>query len=140
MLQAAAFSGILLAFYVASSLRLTDARLRQFLIVVGVMTAYNFVVSLNQHYGFLAVDTPLLGLTRELFYATTNAYGTFGSAFVQRAIRHDARLRCCCRCWRRRRRATASEAQAALLRAGRGHVRPDTHPRQHARRGARGRS
>ncbi|MBL8202141.1 MAG: O-antigen ligase family protein [Chromatiales bacterium] len=79
-LQFAAFSGFLLAFHTVSALRLTEARLRQFLIVASVMAVYNFGVSLNQHYGVLHIETPLLGLTRDLFYATTNAFGTFGSA------------------------------------------------------------
>jgi hypothetical protein len=79
-LQFAAFAGFMLTFYVASQLRLTEARLRQFLIVASVMAVYNFAVSLNQNYGLLFIETPVLGLTRELFYATTNAFGTFGSA------------------------------------------------------------
>ena len=44
------------------------------------MAVYNFAVSMNQHYAVLQIETPLLGLTRELFYATTNAFGTFSSA------------------------------------------------------------
>jgi len=79
-LQFAAFTGFLLTFHVTSQLRLTEARIRQFLIVASVMAVYNFAVSMNQHYAVLQVETPLLGLTRELFYATTNAFGTFGSA------------------------------------------------------------
>jgi O-antigen ligase len=79
-LEAATFAGFMLAFRFTSSLRLTEARLRNFLIVAGVMAVYNFAVSLNQHYGLLYFDTPLLGMTRDLFYATSNAFGTFGSA------------------------------------------------------------
>jgi len=80
VLQATAFSGIMLAFYFASSLKLTAARLRVFLIVASIMAIYNFAASLNQKFAFLLRDTPLLGLQESLFYATTNAYGTFGSA------------------------------------------------------------
>lgn len=79
-LEAVAFAGFMLAFYFAASLKLTEARLRVFLIVAGVMAAYNFAVSMNQHYGVIQLDTPLLGLTRKLFYAASNAFGTFGSA------------------------------------------------------------
>lgn len=79
-LEAAASSAYLLAFYFAASLKLTGARLRVFLIVASVMAAYNFAVCLNQHYALIQLDTPLLGLRKELFYATTNAYGVFASA------------------------------------------------------------
>ncbi|MDH4023726.1 MAG: O-antigen ligase family protein, partial [Gammaproteobacteria bacterium] len=79
-LEAATFAAYMLAFRFASSLRLTEARLRNFMIVAGFMAAYNFAVSLNQNYGLLYIDTPLLGMTRDLFYATSNAFGTFGSA------------------------------------------------------------
>ncbi|MBI3626426.1 O-antigen ligase family protein [Candidatus Uhrbacteria bacterium] len=43
------------------------------------MIAYNFVVSVNQHYLILKLSTPLLGLDELLFYKTTNSYGAFGS-------------------------------------------------------------
>jgi O-antigen ligase len=79
-LEIAAFSGFMLAFHFASSLRLTKARLRVFLIVASVMAAYNFAISMNQRYSVIQLDTPLLGLTEDLFYATTNAFGVFGSA------------------------------------------------------------
>ncbi len=80
LLQGASFSSFLLAFYVASNLMLSEARIRILLRVLSVSIAYNFIISLNQHYSILKMDTPLLGLSESLFYAANNAFGTFGSA------------------------------------------------------------
>jgi len=80
LLQGASFSAFLLAFYVASNLRLSAERIRKLLIVLSVFIIYNFVVSLNQHYGVLQIKTPILGISSEDFSFTQNAYGTLGSA------------------------------------------------------------
>ncbi len=80
LLQGASFSGIILTFVIASRLYLSPSRLRVLLNVSSVMIVYNFIVSLNQHYSILKIATPLLGLTESLLYATTNAFGVFGSA------------------------------------------------------------
>jgi len=79
-LEFGAFTGILLAFHSASTLRMTAKRIRTFLHVVGIMVIYDLGLSLNQHYAVLMLNTPLLGLTDKLFYAARNAFGTFGSA------------------------------------------------------------
>jgi hypothetical protein len=80
VLEGASFTAFLIAFVIAGHLELTGQRLRKFLIVSAVMIAYNFVVSLNQHYSVLNIQSPLLSLTSDLFYRTSNAYGVFGSA------------------------------------------------------------
>jgi hypothetical protein len=79
---AMAFGGYLLMFHVASNVNLSQERLRKFIIVIGAMVAYNFIVSLNHHYSIIKVATPLLALTRDLFYATSNAFGVFGNSSV----------------------------------------------------------
>ena len=78
-LEGASFTGILLTFYIASNLYLTASRLGNLLSVGAVVITYNFLVSLNHHYSVLKIETPLLGLTPDLFYASTNAFGVFGS-------------------------------------------------------------
>jgi O-antigen ligase len=80
VLQGATFTAYMLMFVIAGHVNLTEARLRKLLIVSATFVVFNFVVSLNNHYGTVLLDTPLLGLTPELFYAAENAFGTFGSA------------------------------------------------------------
>ena len=80
ILELCAFTGFLLAFYAASMLRLTEARVRTLVLVVSLVMLWDFLVSMNQYYLFLAIDIPLLGLTENTLYGSTNSFGTFGSA------------------------------------------------------------
>ena len=77
---AAAFSAFIMAFLLASSIRLDAQRIRKLVTVLGFFVLYNFAVSLNQHYSIIKIETPLLGLDDTLFYTATNAFGTFRSA------------------------------------------------------------
>ena len=80
VLQGAAFTSVLLMFSIASNLRLTRGRLKTLLTVSALMIAYNFLVSLNQHYSVLKIETPLLVMTRDPFSLNTSSPGVFGSA------------------------------------------------------------
>jgi hypothetical protein len=81
-LGAMSLLGYILMFYVVSNLNITTSRLRNLLIIISVIVLYNFIVSLNHHYSVIKLATPLLALTKELFYATTNAFGIFGNSSV----------------------------------------------------------
>ena len=78
--QAAAFSGFLMAFILACNMRMDWQRIRKLVNVIAFFVVYNFVVSLNHHYSLIKIETPLLGLDESVFYAGSNAFGTFRSA------------------------------------------------------------
>ena len=78
--MAAAYSGFMLAFILASNLRLDPDRLKKMVTVIGFFVFYNFLVSINQHYSAIKFITPLLGLDEGILYAASNAFGTFRSA------------------------------------------------------------
>ncbi len=79
-LEFAAFTGILLAFYAAAQLRLTEQRLRSLAFVLAFIVLWNLFVSLNQFYSVFLLKTPFLGIYDDTFVGTTNSFGTFGSA------------------------------------------------------------
>ncbi len=84
---ALAYIGFLLAFYVMSSLIITPARFRTFLVITTTMLIYQVAVAVNQRYAILNWNTPLLGAYSQavgayseavgaITYRNTNAWGT----------------------------------------------------------------
>ena len=54
------FSTLVILFYFASKVALTDHHLKAFLIIISIMTGYMFLVSLNQKYLFLPYNFPFI--------------------------------------------------------------------------------
>ena len=81
LLGAASFLSFPLMFHLVSNLRVSARRVRQLLIIAGVMLAYEFLVGINQRYAFVNWSTPLLGAyagaTGAITYGSTHAHSTF---------------------------------------------------------------
>ena len=78
----AAFFGFVLIFYLASNVLITKERFRLFLNVTFIMVFYQFMVALNQRYGLVGWNSPLVGgyiETGKLVTAVTEYAPTSGT-------------------------------------------------------------
>lgn len=78
----AAFFGFILIFRMTSNIVITQERFRLFLAVTFFMLLYQFAVAVNQHYGVVSWNTPLLG-----------DYTEQGSALIHREVSTSGTLR-----------------------------------------------